>query len=995
MEWTPAQRQVLEHRSGWLQVQGPAGSGRTSALIERWRRRPGHRAPTRPTLVVCRSRDAADRFGRSALDEQAWAADALAFTTCHRVALDLVRRHRGDKRLLTRVEQWNLVRRMLADDDPSRWPSCPEFVARAAFVDEVAGAVLAIETAGCSDDGVRAVAGRWGEGPRWEDLLAFRRRYRARTSSLAVVDAAQLFTEAITVLADDDLAAAEAARWPEILVDDADLLTAPMGAVIDRLALASSTGPGSGCLVAAGGDGWAARDAGPDPDGRGARGGSAGGDSRSAAGTRPAGGPGWSRWRDPSAWAATVTLDYRFRPALVPTTIGCRHPSSEPEAIARVLLDAHDEGVAWADMAVLVRSVRRRAPGISRALTRHGIPVRVTPGSSLAEPAVQAIIDFFAWAKGDRSAFDRLLVSPAVDLAPRDLRRLRRQAAGTDPTKLDHPRVARLLALRDTMASRLTSADPAALMFQAWPVLLATLVPDPDRLGTGAGRADTQGARALEAVAAFLAGVSERAAHDRSWRIADELALVEGPEFEPDPWRAPIRPADDDVVTVDAIWSATGRSWDTVVVAGCLEGELPRVADTARFFDHAIPAHGARNGPVGKSFSVAARIHPGVDAEPLRTAMAIPPGSPDDQPPTLGERRAASLAEERQLWAAATSRARRQLVATAAPAPGQIVSRFLAGAPIEAPRLARVGESATAAWLPPASDTVGTAPVYAEPRLDLSATRLTTYDDCPLRYFYQYVLGVRGPGGVAASMGTLVHAVLASFLDPGRGAPVPGDAVTGPPPDTRPAGAVDRSWATLEALAESMWSGAGWSESIAPYQPMREQARRDVFTMLQDWWEAEASRAEAAGAWPDVAAVEYPFDIAVGGHRVRGSIDRIDRVPGGIAIIDYKTGSKVPGPQEVADDLQLATYHLAAVRDGELAALGPPVSLQLSYLRTGVSVSQPITEDHAARTQQRIVETAGRILAEEFDPSVEAECEYCDFWRLCPLQTQGRQVGRD
>ncbi|MDQ6617778.1 MAG: PD-(D/E)XK nuclease family protein, partial [Actinomycetota bacterium] len=535
---------------------------------------------------------------------------------------------------------------------------------------------------------------------------------------------------------------------------------------------------------------------------------------------------------------------------------------------------------------------------------------------------------------------DRLLVSPVVDFTPGELRHLRRRANQAGPTMADHPQVARLIALRDWVAPRLVSADPADLAYRAWVGLLGALVPDPDDDGP-----DVIGTRALDAVASFLAGVSERASHDPAWRMSDELALVEGPDLDPDPWMPLGAEPDSEMVTVSTIWGAAGRAWDTVVVAGCLEGELPRPSAAARFFDRAIPERAANVSP-----------------SPERGAL-----------PTLAQRRRASLEDECRLFEVATSRARRRLVTTAAPAPGQLVSRFVAAASPEPVTLARPRVARGTVGLPPATETEGAAPVHLDRSLNLSATRLMTYDDCPLRYFYQYTLGVRGPGGVAASMGTVVHATLAAFLDPGR--------------------ASERSWPALESLAQQLWVDSGSSETIAPYQPMREQARRDIFTMLQDWWQAEAAQAEAAGAWPDVFAVEYPFDIVVSGHRIRGLIDRIDRVAGGIAIIDYKTGSRVPRPEEVAEDLQLATYHLAAGRDPGLASIGPPVSLRLCYLRSGAQPSQTITADHAIRTEQRIIEAANRILSEDFEPSVEAECEFCDFWRLCPLQIQGRQVG--
>lgn len=891
MQWTEAQREVFGHLAPRVAVRGPAGSGRTSTLVERWRHQAGRSLRPDRMLVLCRSRDAADRFRQGALAGRSWAAESLTFTTFYGLAFDLVRRHGGERRLLGRAAQWNLVRRMLAEDGPGHWPSCPEFVGRAAFVDEVADAVVAIE--GASDEVLRRTSVSWGQGERWDDLLAFRRRYQRATTAAGVVDWAQLVTQASAIAADPAVAAAESARWDEVLIDDADLVTQPMGALLDRLDPAR--------VVAAGDD--------------------------------QAAGRSWARWRDAAAWVS-VTLDRHDRPTPALAQIVCRHPSVEPEAIAGVLLDAHEGGVAWRDMAVLMRSERRRAQGIGRALGRHGIPVRLTPGSSAAEPAVRTLVDFFAWAGGDPAAFDRLLVSPALDIGPGELRLLRRQKASGVPL----PSLAKLVALRDAMAPRLGSADPAQLAYEAWIELLGPLVPDPDD-----DSPDKMGSRAVDALASFLAGMSERAAGDPTWRMADELALIEGPEFDADPWTPIGRLDDDERVTLTSIRSAAGRTWDTVVIAGCLEGELPRVSGGTRFFDPAMAGQGSR-------------------------------------PPTLGERRMESLEEERRLFAAATSRARRRLVATAAPAPGQVVSRFLtaASAPgVGAPSPARPLGATGGGGLAPATETDGIAAISPDGRLSLSASRLTTYDDCPLRYFYQYALGVRGPGGVAASMGTVVHSALALFLEPGRGA-------TGDPGE--------RSWAALEGMAQSLWQG-GWRESIAPYQPMRDQAERDIFAMLLEWWRREAAQAEATGAWPDVFAVEYPFTITVAGHRIRGSIDRIDRVPGGIAIVDYKTGSKVPRPEEAAEDLQLATYHLAAERDPVLAALGPPLSLELHYLRAGQSVAQPITADHAERTEQRIVDTANRILAEEFEPSLEAQCDYCDFWRLCPLQVQGRQVG--
>ncbi|MGI9021753.1 MAG: RecB family exonuclease, partial [Acidimicrobiales bacterium] len=229
-------------------------------------------------------------------------------------------------------------------------------------------------------------------------------------------------------------------------------------------------------------------------------------------------------------------------------------------------------------------------------------------------------------------------------------------------------------------------------------------------------------------------------------------------------------------------------------------------------------------------------------------------------------------------------------------------------------------------------------------------------------------------------LGSLVHEVLAAFCDPdpvSRSGNRSGQQAV---PNTREG---------LQALAERMWR-----DDIARYRPQVEEARRDYFAMLDSWWQAEGGDQRLA---PEVLAVERRFEVEAGGHRLTGFIDRVDRADDGVGIriVDYKTGRGEPRPDAVADDVQLAIYHLAAGRDPDLVALGPPTQLRLLYLRTMHAFDQPVTDDHEATTEARVDATAGRILAEEFEPSVEANCRLCSFHRLCPLQDEGRMTAID
>ncbi|HJV08609.1 MAG TPA: UvrD-helicase domain-containing protein, partial [Acidimicrobiales bacterium] len=169
--------------------------------------------------------------------------------------------------------------------------------------------------------------------------------------------------------------------------------------------------------------------------------------------------------------AVDVELTEPFRRPADPVLVVCRHPSTEPEAVAGELLAARAEGVAWSDMAVLVSSAHRHGRSIARALSRHGIPV--APGLPLEptgdDPAVAAIVDMLAWAAGDEPAFGRLAVSPLSVLDDEGLS-----------------------ALRDDLAARLPTATPADLAFTVWERGLGHLVADD---------------ASLDAVVAYLAGL--------------------------------------------------------------------------------------------------------------------------------------------------------------------------------------------------------------------------------------------------------------------------------------------------------------------------------------------------------------------------------------------------------------------------------------------------------------------------------------------------------
>ena len=886
---TAAQRQVVAHRGGAVVVRGGPGTGKTTALVRRYQRLAVEHGAQR-ALVLARHRPAADRFRHAVLPHLRGGFESLSITTAWGLGFDLLRRHGRAPRLLTSSEQWALVRELLSSEagDRTRWPGLHPFVASRAFADEVVAALAHVQSLGHGPEDVRAVAQQDGDaGARWSELAAFLERYRTALHARGLVDGGGVVAEACSLLRAPGVMKTERARHPHLLVDDYEAATPAALQLLGLLA-----GPGSDLALAG------------DPDH------AAHGPCPALAGVQP---------------AAEVTLDVPFRTPGQPVLVRCGHPSLEPEAVAGELLEAHHGGVAWGDMAVLVRNIggrprSSRAEAVTRALVRHGIPVTTPARPVLDEPSVRGLVDLLRWVNGDAGALERLLASPLTDLDPSRARRLRQAAKASGTALEDQPALARLVAVRDSLSDRAASDDVAQLAHRAFRLGLFHLVHEP------AEHTAADEERALDAVVAFLDGVTRFAERNPGTKLDAYLTVLDAPWGGPEPWQ-PARSLPDSV-TVTSIAASAGHEWHTVVVAGCLEGELPRVSDGIRFFDTAL----------------------------LR-GSTVPP---------VEERRRASVAEERRLFTMARSRACGALVATAAPEPGMMLSRFVEGWEERPPALwEEEGPS------PPAlAPTAGVTPIWPRSGQSLSATQLDTYEDCPLKHAYRYALGVRGDTGVHASLGNLVHRVLERFRDP-----------AGPVP------AAERSLERLHQVAEEHWH-----DDVAPYRPQLEEARRDLFEMLDQWWQHEGG----VGGGPAVLATEHRFDVDVGPHQLTGRIDRVDRSTdgGGLRVVDYKTGKTRPKPADVADDLQLAAYHLGASRDPGLASWGPVRELRLLHLRTMTVFEQEITDHHAQATEERIVATAARIATEDMTPDVDADCDHCEVRRLCPLWPEGREVGQ-
>jgi hypothetical protein len=128
-------------------------------------------------------------------------------------------------------------------------------------------------------------------------------------------------------------------------------------------------------------------------------------------------------------------------------------------------------------------------------------------------------------------------------------------------------------------------------------------------------------------------------------------------------------------------------------------------------------------------------------------------------------------------------------------------------------------------------------------------------------------------------------------------------------------------------------------------------------------------------------ALERGFNINIEGVKLRGFIDRVDKLEsGGLSIIDYKSNKELFTADYLADDLQLTIYQLAAESTWQM----PVEKLTLYHLRSNTPCSCPPRHREQLEAARRlVVEVAENIAAGKF-PAVENPYCPCDFPEHCP-----------
>jgi putative RecB family exonuclease len=241
-----------------------------------------------------------------------------------------------------------------------------------------------------------------------------------------------------------------------------------------------------------------------------------------------------------------------------------------------------------------------------------------------------------------------------------------------------------------------------------------------------------------------------------------------------------------------------------------------------------------------------------------------------------------------------------------------------------------------------------------------SNSRLQTLDDCPRRYAFRYVEGLREAfQTIEAFLGTMAHEALQwLYLE-------------------REAARAHEATTLVERFRES------WRQKLGPGVKV---VREGTSAARYEEDGADMLRRHHAGAFRadrlETLAVEPKIHLDVEGNAYVGYIDRLARDGDGtLHVIDYKTGRPAATLKEAGP--QVRAYGLAVLEERG----GVEIALSFQYLRTGASLEERFTRAQGGELVAGIGARIRRALEAEargeFPARPSPLCRWCGFREIC------------
>ena len=688
--------------------------------------------------------------------------------------------------------------------------------------------------------------------------------------------------------------------------------------------------------------------------------------------------------------------------------------------IAHAFRSAHlRDGIAWSQMAVILRSPGAGVSAISRAFALNNIPIQIdSDAQALGEnPAIKPILTIAQIALGniklipsnwdliEEVLFSEFGGADALSLRQMriDLGKLREPGDDAKPSTqiileiidnndapLPWEQLLSLKRVADVIAEARkvvrmnskgsSSVDIADLIWAIWST--AKNYEGDSLANTWRNRALKGGMRGaaadrdLDAVITLFESArrfAERMPGSDPQLFLDQL-LSESIQSD----AIAARGQRGEVVSVMTVHSAKGLGWDLVAITGLQEGIWPNLKARGSLLGSERLVESERTEATARREIEASAASALVEDERrllkvavsrAKAALVITAYSKeDDSEPSqnfeelyehvhgISSIEAEVVDLPRSLTPQAlVSTLRRNLSATDAEFPAKLL-QTLAAKEIQSAKVEN--------WLG------GLKPSSTEPilppdaQVSVSPSNLQSFSECGLKWFIEKS-GGRDGDSTAQLLGIAIHS-LAAML---KGEP----GLTFDELATR----LENGWQLIDG-------NKGW---VRDYQFKLALEKLEKFYK----WHSENKSKRT------LFAVEAEFEKVIGRALFNGSVDRVEvDSEGRVYIVDLKTGAPDISKKKAEDHKQLAGYQLAVYEEafkGESPGT-ESAGAELLFLGTGgnsASAKPQAVKDHET-IKAEVIAAADALSANEFTATVNDRCRMCAVKGLCPIQPQGRTV---
>ena len=226
--------------------------------------------------------------------------------------------------------------------------------------------------------------------------------------------------------------------------------------------------------------------------------------------------------------------------------------------------------------------------------------------------------------------------------------------------------------------------------------------------------------------------------------------------------------------------------------------------------------------------------------------------------------------------------------------------------------------------------------------VDFSYSRVDTYNQCPAKYFYSYILKEPRQFNPPAVLGNIVHSVLENILDNDKVLDI---------------GELRDEYAKNLPI----WDPNG----LIPPDLISAGS-----TIINEFYD------QHAGKEFNIYEKEMSFNFILGIYKIIGFIDRVDIIGDRVNITDYKTGKWEVTQKDVHNNLQLGIYALA------LHNIFPEKEIyaELYYLRSGKRKGHLFSAEDIENVKVKLLDNIYKIMNDaNFLPTSNSRiCSYCD-----------------